>query len=161
MTTEFRRFRFFSTVSVCKGFCLFCCLKNIQKEQLCTKNCDFHTTQNHSLIILTKTSDDSKLLSWGPAFKGFVRQQILDKHVNIHTGERPFRWFVKKKLSEIEKLLYTKSCDFLLWFSMFLIFLQHFSFAHLKVRKGVGLWTIFWAVIPNGHNCVEAKIAQL
>ena len=25
MTTEFRRFCFFSTVSVCKGFCIFCC----------------------------------------------------------------------------------------------------------------------------------------
>ena len=26
--------------------------------------------------------------------QGFVRQQILDKHVKMHTGERPFRWFV-------------------------------------------------------------------
>ena len=79
-----------------------------------------------------------------------------------HThGWKTLQVICQKKLSEIEKLLYTIRWDFLLWFSMFLIFLQHFSCAHLKVRKGVGLWTIFWAVIPDGHNCVEAKIAQL
>ena len=31
--------------------------------------------------------------------QGFVRQQILDKHVKMHTGERPFRWFVNSLIA--------------------------------------------------------------
>ena len=43
--------------------------------------------------------------NFSPAFCVPISEskQILDKHVKIHTGKRPFRWFVKKLLN-INKL---------------------------------------------------------
>ena len=37
--------------------------------------------------------------------QGFVRQQILDKHVKMHTGERPFRWVVKRMIAVFNQTL--------------------------------------------------------
>ena len=51
-------------------------------------------------------------------------------------------WFFLKLKNVEEEQLYTKK----MWFSMVLIFLQHFAFPYLKVRNGVGLSTFFWAV---------------
>ena len=152
MTTEFRRFCFFSA----NGFCIFCCyytlsifylmffseIEKYPKRTVVYKKLWFSHNTKSFMDNLNKD------LGWLQTPLLRSRFQRFCEAANIgqaceHTHGWKTLQVICQKNSEIEKLLYTISCDFLLWFSMYLIFLQHFSCAHLKVRKGVGLWTIF------------------
>ena len=133
MTTEFRRFCFFSTVSVCKGFCIFCCyytlsifylmffseIEKYPKRTVVYKKLWFSHNTKSFIDNLNKDLGWLQTPLLRSSLQRFCEAANIGQACEHTHGWKTLQVICqKKKLSEIEKLLYTKSCDFLcFWYS--------------------------------------------